>query len=644
MKKSGFLRRIATAGGFGNQLKVLVLMACVLCSVVVFGSTNKIDSLTLLIEELPPDSLKCEYLVSLSLAQYSGATAENNAQRALRLAKNLNSPLLIAKSFNALAWCLGYKEVNKKTAYLDSALHLFEQMENKSGQAAVYNTKASIMLEYKSFEEAKVSLEKALALSEELGNDKRQASILNNLGVTQNELGNPDLAITMYNRTLQILLNEKPQREVSLGRVYFGLGNSFKLLGQTDQAVHHFAQSYNYRNQIENVAIVEVLIELASLIHDTATTDSLVVSRQIKQMGFVNSSAMLDTAEAIALKKGRTSFIPGILKARRKKALAYGNFEKAYDLLLKEKQINEESKLSNASLKGFADLKIKYEQDQLRLRLLEEEVQSRKKEKQVSVLLFFLGIVVLVLIIGLLIFQNRLRFKHLQLTRAKQEQQKIAMLAMLEGQEKERARVSRDLHDGLGNMLSGLKISIGAMNECIESAVNSQTYVAVNLMIDDACTEVRKIAHEMMPQALERLGLKKALEDQMRNLDNRAGVNALFETYGEEQLLDDHQNMMLFRVIQEAINNIVNHAEASEVVLQLIYSHDLLNLTLEDDGKGFDPKAVSENHGMGLKSMAFRVNSIGGEYEIDSRIGRGTLLSINIPLMAKTMDSSNSKS
>lgn len=158
-------------------------------------------------------------------------------------------------------------------------------------------------------------------------------------------------------------------------------------------------------------------------------------------------------------------------------------------------------------------------------------------------------------------------------------------------------------------------------------------------MIDEACTEVRKIAHEMMPQALRKLGLINALNDLVSRMNFTHPFDTEFNVYGDEQILEDHFNIMIFRIIQEAFNNIVKYADASEVLLQLTFSDEWLNITIEDNGVGFDLKAIEPDKGMGLKSIDFRTNYMGGNYEVDSRIGEGTMLSINVPLIPVTSNS-----
>jgi len=281
---------------------------------------------------------------------------------------------------------------------------------------------------------------------------------------------------------------------------------------------------------------------------------------------------------------------------------------------------------------AWEHLKTQYEKEQLKTRLLEEQVDNQAKENQVNLLLSSTAILLAILVIGFLVYQNRIKANHLLLTEAKQEQQFVAMRAMLEGQEKERARIARDLHDGLGNLLSTLKVNIGSLQPNFVDTYSEGIYFKTSEMIDQACTEVRNLAHEMMPEALKRLGLKKALEDLVVKMDSSYDFDVHFHLYGQEQELDNNTNAMLFRMVQELFTNIVKYADAKEVLLQMTFSEDWLNLTIEDDGKGFDLENLSNEGGMGLKSIAFRAEYVGGEYEIDTRPGMGTSVSINVPL------------
>jgi len=225
-----------------------------------------------------------------------------------------------------------------------------------------------------------------------------------------------------------------------------------------------------------------------------------------------------------------------------------------------------------------------------------------------------------------------MRRNSLLLAEAKQEQQIIAMRSLLEGQEQERSRIARDLHDGLGNLLSSIKANMSSLYIEFDDSGTRRVYDKASDMIDEACTEVRKMAHEMMPQALKKVGLTNALNDLVNRMNFSHPFHTEFNVYGKEQELGDQFNIMIYRIIQECYNNIVKYAQASEVLLQLTFSDEWLNVTIEDNGVGFDPKRIDANKGMGLKSIDFRAHFMGGDYEIDSRPGEGTMVTINVPI------------
>ncbi|MDG2448442.1 MAG: sensor histidine kinase [Saprospiraceae bacterium] len=380
---------------------------------------------------------------------------------------------------------------------------------------------------------------------------------------------------------------------------------------------------------------------MASLIYEAAENgkDTTLLVQNLEKIGVSSSQGLLDRALAIPGVTDSDGFMYTIMDAQRRKHLLLDEFRQAYQILWDQKTIYEEYKLSESSLEALADMKIQYEIERLRNRLLEEEIINSKKERQVNLLVFSIGVLLSALIIGVLFYQNRIKANQLLLTEAKQEQQIISMRSMLDGQEKERSRIARDLHDGLGNLLSTLKAKISTLKIDFDNKGTTRIYNTASDMIDEACSEVRKIAHKMMPQALKKLGLRKALEDLITKMDMTHPFDAQFLVYGSEKLLNDNTNVMLFRIVQELLNNIVKYAQADEVLLQLTYSDEWLNLTIEDDGKGFDIEQIDSEKGMGLKSIEFRTGYVGGNYEIDSRPGAGTLVTINVPLQRIESDS-----
>lgn len=596
---------------------------------------SRLDSLTQIVESIDDDSVRCSVYLRIAYIMYKGKASIEYANKALVLAKEIGNQQQIGDAFHRLAWCHDDVDMDKKTAFLDSAESVFTSIHDEYGLGKTFDTKGVILMKYGSFEDAATSLQKGYSYYVSLADKELQAGILNNWGICLYMWGKPKAAIVKFQDALDFRLQEKPENPIEIGRLYHGLGECSKLEGALYEATKFYLESLKYRAKVTgNLAIAESLISIANMTFEAIDNgaDTSGIDQLLKEVGISDALSALDSATNIPGISESTGFQLAILDARRKWYLLQNNYQKAYEILLRLKTINEEGKLNETSLAAMADLKLKYEKERLNSQLLEEEIINRKKEKQVNLLLLSLGILLSTLVIGTLIYQNRLKAKSLLLAAAKQEKQIISMRSMLEGQEKERARIARDLHDGLGNLLSTLKANMGSLQLNFNNQNSRHIYGAASDMIDEACTEVRKIAHEMMPQSLSKLGFINALKDLIFKINSSHEFEVDFQVFGTEKILDDNTNVMLYRIVQELFNNIIKYADAKEVLLQITFSEDWFNLTVEDDGIGFDPDKIPTDERMGLKSIAFRTEYIGGDYEIDSRPGKGTLVSINAPL------------
>lgn len=596
----------------------------------------RLDSLRQIVQTTENDSTRCVALVEIALFLYAGDEAVEYALRALQLARDLGSPHLIGKAYYALAWCHSYDEMERKTTYLDSAIQVFSAIDDLDGLGLVSNTRAVMFMDYGIYEEAISSFTKAYRYYLELADQDRQALILNNWGACLNEMGEPEKALEKYRGALNFEVKQVPVNYLKLGRIYHGIAEANRQLGSLDLAAKFHVLAYQARLESGNIAVGETLINMAKLISEAVRSeyDTSGIIKEFSALGFTDPLEILQQAANIEGMDDRIDFRNTILDARRDWYVVNNDFFRAYFILDSLKKFDEEQKLNPSSLEALADLKIQYEKERLKLNLLEKEVENQKRVNQVNILLLFLTLVLGTSLIGLLWYQNRIRKSKLLLAETRQEQQIISMRSMLEGQEQERSRIARDLHDGLGNLLSSIKANMGSLYIEFNDVSARKIYHKASDMIDEACTEVRKIAHEMMPQALKRLGLINALNDLVSRMNFTHSFTIDFKIYGEERILEDHFNIMIFRIIQEAFNNIVKYAEASEVLLQLTFSDEWLNITVEDNGVGFDLQEIELDKGMGLKSIDFRTNYMGGNYEVDSRVGEGTMISINIPLPA----------
>ena len=201
--------------------------------------------------------------------------------------------------------------------------------------------------------------------------------------------------------------------------------------------------------------------------------------------------------------------------------------------------------------------------------------------------------------------------------------------AVLEAEERERIRIARDLHDGIGQMLAAARMTLG--NYLSQKKIDVIEIQNSLDLLEDSIREVREISHNMMPGTLTKFGLSSALKQFVNKINALGTLKVELQVVGIKGRLDEKIEMMLYRIVQEIISNIIRHAEATKVSIELIKHDNELILMVEDNGKGFDIENV-ENQGIGLKNIATRVEYLNGYVNFDSSLGHGTSVVIEIPL------------
>ena len=194
------------------------------------------------------------------------------------------------------------------------------------------------------------------------------------------------------------------------------------------------------------------------------------------------------------------------------------------------------------------------------------------------------------------------------------DRQLVAVDSLLKGQEEERSRLAKDLHDGLGGLLSGVKFSLSNMKDNLIVTPDNMAVFERSLdMIDTSIRELRRVAHNMMPEMLVKFGLDEALKEYCNF------VNATKLICSKIPVIRNgnpdwtvRKEIIIYRIIQELLNNILKHAAASEALVQLIKEENRLSIVVEDNGKGFDPSVLENNKGAGWTNIRSRVDYLQG--------------------------------
>ncbi|MBL7743964.1 MAG: hypothetical protein JNN00_10865 [Chitinophagaceae bacterium] len=323
-----------------------------------------------------------------------------------------------------------------------------------------------------------------------------------------------------------------------------------------------------------------------------------------------------------------------------------GNNNKAFDLLQQAAGLKD-SLLAETNINQINTLAAVYEADKKEKEIIqlqnEKEIQaSAVKQKSILNIVFIVSITAL-LILGYLVYKNFKKGQQIASQRQTLQQQKIIELekdrqlltidAMLKGQEEERSRIAKDLHDGLGGLLSGTKLSFMNVKESLSlSGENSVLFDRSLSMLDNTIGDLRKVAQNLMPEALVKFGLHEAVRDFCDAIQSSSGKKVLYHELGEKRKLDNTAEVFAYRIIQELVNNAVKHAEAGLIMVQVSMNGDTTRITVEDNGKGFDKNNLSRAKGAGMANISYRVQYFNGIVDIVTSPGNGT--SVNVELIA----------
>jgi signal transduction histidine kinase len=287
------------------------------------------------------------------------------------------------------------------------------------------------------------------------------------------------------------------------------------------------------------------------------------------------------------------------------------------------------------------DLELKYEKKEHEAKILVLEndnlkkgISIREKTTQRNIISYTaLGVFIFVILLFAFYRQrvnkNRIIAQQ-QIKQLEEEKKLLAARSLVEGQEEERKRIAKDLHDGIGVLLSTAKMQFTALKD--KNPENKDLVDKAGKLLEQASVDVRRISHNMMPGLLTKFGLNEALADLFEQLDETPDLSAKVDTNKEDIRLAENQEIMLYRIIQELVYNTLKHAGAKNISLNLNFADDTLNLHYADDGVGFEMDKQTESISIGLKGIESRVSFLGGEVNMESETGNGFHCYIKVPV------------
>jgi two-component system, NarL family, sensor kinase len=521
---------------------------------------------------------------------------------------------------------LGYYYLYKLDSciiYFKKAEIIFEKNNNKNELVKYYGNASAIYGESKLFAKSLEYGFKALKLQEQgFGNKDDLSYVYSSIYITYLDLKLVDSAIIYANKTLQQCRIDKNK-----ALEHMTLGNMMNI--KIDQ------QKYK-----DLFPLLERLKEISKEIDNPENNANLNIRNSVAN--YYNGNTKL--AEEYALKALQISE-PNKLSLMNKNAYimlnkiesTLGNYALADTYGSKRDSINDLI-INEATAKNIQELEKKYETQKKETEIVKLNASNKQKSTLNKILVGSAIGLVLFSLLGYRNFKNKQKVAKQQqelqkqkITELEKDKQLSAIDAMLKGQEEERSRIAKDLHDGLGGMLSGTKLSFINMKDNLVLTPENATLFDKSLsMLDNTIADLRKVAHNLMPEALVKFGLDEAVKDFCSSIQSSSALKVVYQQVGEKRKLTNTAEVFTYRIIQELVNNAIKHAGAKQIIVQLNINTHKLSITVEDDGKGFDINTIADSKGAGMDNIKYRVQYFNGTLDIVTAPGKGT--SVNIEL------------
>ncbi len=454
-------------------------------------------------------------------------------------------------------------------------------------------------------------------------------------------------------------INHYSGKEENLGKLgdgYLTLAGIYVFENKNDSAAINYRKSLSlYRQADDDLGIAYAAANFSDVFLDLDQLDSCQYYLELASVSIKKSGVYQRMETYISFKLAELyclydNYPKAIKKARAALDLATSLndlefIKSSYETLSK---INEKINRHDSALYFFklyhnysdsinnSDIEQKFASQRIKIETIEKEneiltlskadIENKAiiKNKSFWVTVLTIGVCLLIAFISLsvIIFKQKI----------KAAKERASMEAILETQENERQRMAKDLHDSVGTMIAGIKINL--QQEVMHGHADQENNQAMKLL-DHTAQEIRRIAHNLMPGVLKKFGLHKALIQLVEQTNYLGKINGEIQLFGVNKKLNNRLEINLYRIVQELLQNIVKHAKATKYFIQITNHKNSLNLIVEDDGKGFNAEETAERSGMGLESIFSRVTYLNGHWQLDSNLGSGTSILIDIPTREK---------
>lgn len=639
-------------------MKIRLVSLFFIFNIQIGSAQYSVDSLLQVAAQAKVDTVKIDAYndICWELKKQYPDSALAYGRQAQQMSAKMNYAAGEAKAWNNMAIVYWYGgNYHKAIELLTNANDIYESIDHQRGISVTNVNIGILQMNLSRYKEAVISLNKALAIQEALQDTSLMGPTYNNLGNVYIEIKEFEKAKELYKKALAI---KRAQKDETVYLAETNLGVAYKMMGEQDSALYYFSISHEKSMGKDPNSEADNLVNMATVWRDrnewgkaeAVLKNALEINE--KHRNPHKRIYILNTLASVHVKsKKNLNQVPRILTEAE--ALAdslqnYSRLENCYDYWMQyyeliknlpkyawatqKREMAQDSLFSREMRKSLQEVEVKYETERKERQLLTQSLELKTQEAALLTKqnqLTWLGFVVLFLVsgggLGFYAYRQRQERKMHQ---AVVEEQNKGIKAVFDGIEEERKRIAKDLHDGVGQQLSGLKL---AFQNYLSENENTDKQKADKIIqiVTESATEVRSISHQMMPRTLMELGLIPAMADSLEKYLGNSNIKFDFEHHGLEGRLPERIEVSVYRIFQELVNNIIKHANADHVSIQLIKGAGKLILTVEDNGKGF---SGNTSDGLGLWGIKNRLDAISGKISFEVNMESGTSAVIIIPL------------
>lgn len=533
-------------------------------------------------------------------------------KEALKIRQDAADSFGIAMSYNNLGYI--YKEVGDYSKAIESMLlarGYFEKLGNKAASGNTILNIGQVYLKKKENTTAIRYFKEAAALFGSIADDR-------NLAIALHSTGNALSANLQYDSA----------------RHYYSLAEAKYLVQKDDRNLALInadrAETYNREQQwAAAVPFFKKAIALNLAIGNKRSLGGIYVAyaaNLVAQKSAAQAATVLDSAAMYLRVSNQKNNWRDYYKTQADLYELTGQHNLAVKSL-EQYILYSDSVLNETNIKAIADMNTKYETEK---KEQENKLQKALIGKKNTTIWAISGAATLMLLLGYSYYRRYKLKKEKELQAEVMHQQDLAARSVLAAEENERRRIAAELHDGVGQLMSAARMNLDAIVRELQPVdeVKQAKLDRVVSLVDEGCREVRAVSHSMMPNALLKKGLASALQDFIQKIDQQV-IKVQLHTEGLQERLAPETESVLYRVIQECVNNVIKHSGANMLDIAVMREDSGIDISIEDNGKGFDVNETAA--GIGLQNIKARIQFLKGSLDIDSAAGRGTFIGIHVP-------------